>query len=98
MSFRLLIVILILLAIDFYVFQGIKTVMKSSSIHSQKISTAVYWSISLLCISIIHLGFFTDWHSWNKIIRTYSFAIIVVIYLSKIFVIPFLLIDDVLRL
>jgi len=98
MSFRLLIVILILLAIDFYVFQGIKTVMKSSSIHSQKISTAVYWSISLLCISIILLGFFTDWHSWNKIIRTYSFAIIVVIYLSKIFVIPFLLIDDVLRL
>ncbi len=98
MSFRILIVVLILFTIDFYVFQGIKVVMKSNSVTAQKITSLVYWSISFLCISIILLGFFTDWHSWNKILRTYAFAIVVVIYLSKLFVVPFLLIDDVLRL
>lgn len=98
MSFRLILILLVLLAIDFYVFQGIKVVLKSTTVTTQRVSSIVYWTITFLCISIILLGFFTDWHSWNKIIRTYAFAFIVITYLSKIVVLPFLLIDDVLRL
>lgn len=98
MTFRILLVALVLFAIDFYVFQGIKLVLRSSAFTTQRIIFFVYWSVSFLSISILLLGFFTDWHTWNKVLRTYSFAIIVIIYLSKIFVVLFLLMDDVLRL
>ncbi len=97
MSLRIFIVVLILLVIDFYVFQGIKLVMRSSSVSAQKITYTIFWSVTFLSVSIILLGYFTDWHSWNKVVRTYSFALIVIVYLSKIFVVLFLLVDDVLR-
>jgi predicted MPP superfamily phosphohydrolase len=98
MTFRILIVVFILLAIDFYVFQGIRLVMKSNSVNAQKIVYTIFWSVTFLSVSIILLGTFTDWHSWNKVVRTYSFALIVIVYLSKIVVVLFLLVDDVLRL
>jgi predicted MPP superfamily phosphohydrolase len=97
MSIRILIVVLILLAIDFYVFQGIKLVSRSNSVTTQKITYGIYWAVTIISVSIILLGYFTDWHSWNKIVRTYSFALIVIVYMSKIFVVLFLLVDDVLR-
>ncbi len=97
MTLRIFIVVFILLAIDFYVFQGIKLVMKSSSLTTQKITYSIFWGVTFLSVAIILLGFFTDWHTWNKTLRTYSFALIVIVYLSKIFVVLFLLVDDVLR-
>lgn len=98
MSIRIIIIVLILLAIDFYVFQGVKVVLKSSSIITQKIVSYAFWSVTILSVSIILLGFFTDWHSWNKALRTYSFAFVIIFYLSKLFVVLFLLVDDILRL
>ena len=98
MSFRILIILLILIGIDFYVFQGMKVAMRSNSLVAQKNSFATYWTIAFLCIAFVLLAVVTDWHSWNKMVRTYVFAFVVVIYLSKIVVVPFLVIDDVIRL
>src|SRR5438093_805322 len=98
MSLRIFIIIFILLAIDFYVFQGVKLVLRSSSVTTQKITYMIFWAVTFISVSIILLGFFTDWHSWNKVVRTYSFALIVIVYMSKIFVVLFLLVDDVLRI
>lgn len=52
----------------------------------------------MFCLSTIFIGQFIDWHTWPKALRTYSFALIVIIYLSKLFVVVFLLLDDILRL
>ncbi len=98
MSSRILIVILILFAIDFYVFQGVKVLTHQRAIHTQRMLHIIYWSISVFCLSTIFIGQFIDWHTWPKALRTYSFALIVIIYLSKLFVVLFLLLDDILRL
>jgi predicted MPP superfamily phosphohydrolase len=98
MSVRILSVILILFAIDLYVFQGVKVLIHQRELHTQRIINIIYWSVSVLCLTTIFIGQFVDWHSWPKPLRTYSFALIVIIYLSKIFVVIFLLLDDILRL
>ena len=98
MSLRLLFLILLHFAIDFYVFQGVKVLTHQKTIQTQRLVNIVYWSIAVLCISTIFIGQFFDWHTWPKALRTYSFALIVIIYLSKLFVVVFLLLDDVVRL
>src|SRR5690348_16531253 len=97
MSYRLLIALAILFLIDLYVFQGVKTLVQSRAEHTQRVITIVYWSVAGLCLSIIALGGIIDFHAWPKTIRTYSFAIVVINYFSKLFVVVFLLLDDVLR-
>jgi predicted MPP superfamily phosphohydrolase len=60
--------------------------------------TIIYWSVAAVSLGIIFTGQFIDWHSWPKGLRTYSFAVIVIIYLTKIILSVFLLVDDVIRL
>lgn len=98
MSFRIFIILLILFAIDLYVFQGVKILLQHKSVTTQRTVNYIYWIVALFCLSVILIGNIYDWHQWNKAFRTYSFAFIVTVYFSKLFVVLFLLIDDVLRL
>jgi uncharacterized protein len=95
---RILIVILVLFAIDLYVFQGVKVLTQQRAIQTQRLIHIIYWTVSIVCLSTIFTGQFIEWHTWPKTLRTYSFALIVIIYLSKIFVVVFLLLDDIVRL
>ena len=67
-------------------------------VQTQRIIAYAYWAISAISLGVIILGQYVDWHLWPKILRTYAFAIIVIIYLSKILVTVFMLLDDVIRL
>jgi predicted MPP superfamily phosphohydrolase len=98
MSYRILIVAVILFLIDLYVFQGVKLLMQSRSISAQRMVVWIYWTISALAISILLLGQVIDWHTWPKALRVYTFAMIFVIYLTKIFITVFMLLDDIIRL
>jgi uncharacterized protein len=98
MQSRIIIFLLILVAIDFYVFQGVRVLIQNKTESTQRIVNIVYWSVAALCFLIILLGNFIDWHHWPKQLRVYSFAMIAIIYFSKIFVVLFLLIDDIQRL
>lgn len=89
--------IVVLLAIDFYVYHGLRTLF----VHRDSTSrwfTWIYWSITALAVGILLAGFFTDWRSWPKAIRSYTFALVVFVYLSKILMALFLVVDDVIRL
>ncbi len=98
MSYRILIVAVILFLIDLYVFQGVKLLMQSRSISTQRMVVWIYWTISALAIAILLLGQVIDWHTWPKALRVYTFAMIFVIYLTKIFITVFMLLDDIIRL
>ena len=98
MHSRFIILFFILFAIDLYVFQGVKVLVLHKSVSTQRMVTIIYWSVAILCLSFLLLANIFDWHTWNKSFRTYSFAFIVAVYFSKILVVLFLLIDDVLRL
>jgi predicted MPP superfamily phosphohydrolase len=95
---RVIVALVILFLIDLYVFQGVKILLSSRALSTQRIWTIAYWSVAFLSLAIIFTGQFIDWHSWPKGLRTYSFAVIVIIYLTKIIIAAFLLIDDVVRL
>ena len=97
MSFRIVLFLLILLVLDLYVFQGVKFLAANKSSQSQRILYLVYWGFTILFVAFILFVLFTGWHTWPKMIRSYSFALLVIIYLSKIFVTVFLLLDDVVR-
>ena len=98
MSLRILILLLILFAVDLYVFQGVRLLLQGKSVSVQRTINILYWTISAFCLTLIIAGNIIDWHKWNKIFRTYSFAFVVTVYFSKLFVVLFLLIDDMLRL
>jgi len=98
MHIRIVIILLILFAIDFYVFQGVRVLIQNKAASTQRTISIIYWAVAAFCLGIILLGNIFDWHQWNKVFRTYSFAVIVTVYFSKLFVVLFLLVDDVLRL
>src|ERR1041384_6483441 len=98
MHSRFIILLLILIAIDVYVFQGVRVLVHNKSESTQRTASIIYWSVAGLCFLILLLGNFIDYHQWPKPLRVYSFAMIAVIYFSKIFVVLFLLIDDLQRL
>jgi len=98
LAIRILIFLLVLFAIDLYVFQGVKVLIQNRVVQTQRIIAYAYWAISAISLGVIILGQYVDWHLWPKILRTYAFAIIVIIYLSKILVTVFMLLDDVIRL
>ena len=98
MSIRILIVAVILFLIDMYVFQGVKLLIQSRSLNTQRAVIWTYWIVSGLSIFIIFLGQWIDWHAWPKALRVYSFAMIFIIYLTKIFITIFMLLDDIIRL
>ena len=98
MSLRIVLFLLFLFAIDLYVFHGLKILTYQRSIQTQRMLTIAYWSIVVMCFSVLIAGQFIDWHSWPKSLRTYSFAVIVIIYLSKLFTVIFLILDDAIRL
>lgn len=94
---RILIFIAVLLLLDFYVFQGVRFMLQSKTAVTQRSVNILYWFFTAFTIAFIIAGQLLDWHAWPKIIRTYSFALIVIVYLSKLFVTVFLLLDDVVR-
>jgi hypothetical protein len=55
----ILLVVAVLFFIDWYFFQGFKTTLKNYSANAQKISSYVYWGISLSLITFIFIVFVT---------------------------------------
>ena len=98
MIIRTIIILAILLAIDLYIFHGTKVLTRNASPSTSKLVFYLYWSVTFICFAIIILGQVIDWHTWPKGIRTYSFAFVFVTYFSKLFLIFFLVIDDLFRL
>ncbi|MBL0342059.1 MAG: metallophosphoesterase [Bacteroidetes bacterium] len=97
MILRSVILLLLLLVIDLYVFSGVKFLTRNLQPVGIKLVWLGYWSVTAICFTIIIWGLFVDWNYWPKAIRTYSFAFIFVTYFSKLFFIFFLFLDDIFR-
>jgi predicted MPP superfamily phosphohydrolase len=97
MSLRLIIFLSILLVLDLYAFQSIRFLCKALPASQVRAIYISYLVVSLFCFGIIVAGNIVDWHTWNKSFRMYSFAIVIIVFLSKIFIDVFLLFDDVVR-
>jgi hypothetical protein len=94
----LLIISGILLLIDFYAFQAIRTVMTQSDSFWKRAVTIAYWSITAITIASIVYFFFFDFYSVSKWIRVYLVSTLFVFYVPKLILNIFLLLDDSIRL
>jgi uncharacterized protein len=88
----------IFVAIDYYVYQGIKFATRTTTLSTQRIIYYAYWGITLLALSITFVGFVIQPATMTWKMRTFLAAGIFIIYASKLFSVIFLFIDDVFRL
>jgi uncharacterized protein len=89
---------LICLLIDWYVYQAIKTAFQQTSTQTQNIIRWTYWVINALVLSGMWIYNFANPDLLGKNIRTFLLVGMFISYLSKLFVVFFLLIDDLVRL
>ncbi|MBL0357377.1 MAG: metallophosphoesterase [Chitinophagaceae bacterium] len=90
--------IAIILLLDTYAFQAVKSVTISASSRTKAIVYTTYWAITALVLIafVVLVANKTDF--FPKVVRSYIFAIIVGLFLAKLTTVFFILIDDVRRL
>lgn len=97
MLFRVLLSCLLIILVDIYVYQAFRFGFKPFPEAIQRFIAIAFWSLSILCVAVLLLNVFTDYRDWPKALRVYSTAMVFVLLLSKLFVLIFLLTDDVYR-
>jgi len=91
-------IIVILLAIDFYVFMALKFLAHNNSDRSRTIIYSVYWTFSIAAVLFIILFPTSNYLQTHIVFRNYVFAIIVGLFFAKLIASVFFLLDDVRRL
>ena len=87
----------LMLLLDTYFFQAIKTVCQNLSPKSKSIVYAIYWSVTVLAVIGFLLFVFTSPDFLPRKLRTYLFATIIGLFLAKLIAMVFFLIDDIRR-
>ena len=94
---RLILLLTIMLALDAYAFLAVRTWFASYRPSVRRAVYVTYWALSALCFLFILLNVFEWTESWSPGLKVYSRALVFIIYLSKVPVVLFLLIDDLRR-
>lgn len=92
------IVTAVFLLIDWYVWQAVKVAVQNTSNQTQQIIKYVFWGVTAITILGMWLYNFTNPDWLGKNMRTVIMVGVFMNYFSKIFVLIFLLIDDIGRL
>jgi uncharacterized protein len=94
----LLVISVIMLLLDFYVYQAIKVVSSSASPKTKIIILVVYCCISVITLLFLLLMPYLHYEKWPHALRSYLFATILGLFFAKIIAVVFFLIDDIRRL
>lgn len=93
-----LIIIVVMFLIDTYVFQAIKAVSSSVSPRTRNIIFIVYWTLSIIAILGFLLFVLTAPGFLPRKVRTYLFATVMGLFISKLIAVVFFLVDDLRRI
>jgi predicted MPP superfamily phosphohydrolase len=93
----LLVITVIMLLLDFYVFQAVKVVSSGASPKTKLVITVVFWTISIITLLFLFLMPYINYDKWPRSIRTYLFATILGLFFAKIIAVVFFLLDDIRR-
>ncbi|MFD2932159.1 metallophosphoesterase [Spirosoma flavum] len=85
----------ILLLIDWYVFQAVKTLSRSATESTQRTIALLYWGFTALSLLLYVVMQLIPPDSISRNTRTFLWAIIAIPYFSKIFAVLVILIDDI---
>ncbi|MDF2189506.1 metallophosphoesterase [Paraflavitalea sp. CAU 1676] len=86
----------LMVLLDIYVFQAIKVIAPASP-RARIIITTVYWLLSVASIAMIMMLPYSNSAAWPKWIRTYVFAIVIGLFMSKLLASLFIAVDDIRR-
>ena len=89
---------IIILIVDWYVFQAVKSAYSDSKSSTQRIAYIVYWSLSsitYIALLVLVIKGYSNWHGWSKNVIV---GLAQAIFIGKLLVLPFLLVDDLFRL
>jgi predicted MPP superfamily phosphohydrolase len=89
--------ILVMLLIDWYVFQAIKLVSQQASTKVKIIIFGLYWAITLAAILVFLFGSTMNIDNWPKTLRTYLFATLIGLFIGKFIASTVFLVDDLRR-
>ena len=92
-----LIIIGLMLLLDFYVFQAIKTVSQFAAHKTRSFIFIAYWVISIGALVVFILLPFLNLDNFSRGLRSVVFALIVAIFFAKLAAAVFLLVDDIRR-
>lgn len=87
----------IMLLLDTYIFQAVKTVSQSASPKTKTIIYTLYWSLTALAVLSFIIFVYTDQHFLGKKFRTYLFATVIGLSMAKMVAVIFFLADDIRR-
>ncbi|MBB5287618.1 hypothetical protein HNQ92_005784 [Rhabdobacter roseus] len=88
----------IFFALDWYVWQALRTVLRTSSESTQRWVSGIYWFFSVLPLSAFLLLQLLPPDTFGRATRNFVFAGIAIPYFAKLFSVLFLLVDDLRRL
>jgi predicted MPP superfamily phosphohydrolase len=89
--------IVLMLALDIYVFQSLKVVTATLNTRPRLIIHGVYWSFTIVAVLIFLLLPYVSLESLPKFVRTYLFAIVTGFFIAKLIAALFFLMDDIRR-
>lgn len=93
----LTIIIAVMLLLDTYVFQAVRTVSQTASPKTRTIIYCIYWAMTVIAVIGFLLVIFSNGDFVNKKFKTYLFAIAIGLFLAKLVAMIFFIIDDVRR-
>ncbi len=93
-----LILAFVLFAVDWYIWQAVRTLIRTSSESTQRWTTGVYWAFSIIPLGALILLQILPPDFFSKTARNFVVAGIALPYFAKLFAVLFLLIDDLRRL
>ena len=89
--------IIILVLLDFYVFQSLKLVTQQLPGKWKWLIYGLYWSFTLVAIIIFLAGPILQIENWQKNIRIYFFSVLIGLFIAKFISATFFLMDDLRR-
>jgi predicted MPP superfamily phosphohydrolase len=89
--------ILVMLSVDFYVFQSLRLVTAGLPQKTRLLIHGFYWSFSVIAVLLFLFIPVFGFESIPRFIRTYVFAIVVGFFIAKIVASIFFLVDDLRR-
>ena len=92
-----IIFISIMLLLDTYVFQAVKSVSQAVSPKAKTIIYSIYWGLTAIAVISFLLFVYTGQDFLGKKVRTYLFATVIGLFLAKVTAGVFFLIDDIRR-
>ena len=95
MRSRFTIILILFVLFDLYAFTGIRGIFTQGS-QAQKIFTWAYWALSLAGY-LIMLGMATGAFQNIKFLQVYGLSYLIILLVSKCFMLPFFVIDDLRR-